>query len=205
MMIWRTPLVAIGVAMALVAAEAPPPIKMCILIDNSGGMRNKRNDARVAALTVVEASRPGDKVCILNFNDEVSSGLPHDKDFTSDVKEMEQSLSQIDARGGKALRDAVAKSLDRLAESPGNERRVLVLIAGGSDNSSTITQDQLLARVKTSGVNIYAIGLWSEDGAAARLALSQLAKASGGLDYYAGDIAEVQKVSAGIADAVYHK
>jgi Ca-activated chloride channel homolog len=55
-------------------------------------------------------------------------------------------------------------------------------------------------------VPVYCIGLLNEDdpieAAAARLALGQLAKASGGLDYYPKDLAEVESISPEIAHAL---
>jgi predicted nucleotidyltransferase component of viral defense system len=46
------------------------------------------------------------------------------------------ALSRIDARGGKAMRDAVQMGIDHLALTTHNERRVLVLITEGYDTSS---------------------------------------------------------------------
>jgi hypothetical protein len=68
------------------------------------------------------------------------------------------------------------------------------------------TQEQLLDKVSNSGVPVYCIGLLSEDDphrvGAARLALRQLAEASGGLDYDPKDLVEVESISSGIADEV---
>ena len=81
-----------------------------------------------------------------------------------------------------------------------------VLITEGYDSASTVTQEQLLGKVRKSGVRIYSIGLLSEDdprrAGAAKLALGQLADASGGLVYYPEDLAEVESISPEIAKAV---
>jgi hypothetical protein len=53
------------------------PLTMCVLIDNSGSMRNKREAVKAAALALVKASKPGDRVCMVDFNDEVYYDLPH--------------------------------------------------------------------------------------------------------------------------------
>jgi Mg-chelatase subunit ChlD len=180
------------------------PLTICLLLDTSGSMDQKRAEAVSAALAFVKASKPHDEVCILGFDDEVFNGLPHEEDFTSNIKEMEDAISRIDARGGKAMRDAVLTGIDHLALTTHNERRVLVLISEGYDTSSKVSRGALLDKVKSSGVPIYCIGLLSEKDSqrqdAARLALGELADASGGLALYPKNVAEVESVSRQIAN-----
>ena len=179
---------------------------MCILIDNSGSMGHKRVLMKAAALALVKASNPHDEVCIIHFSDEAFNDLPYGKDFTSDIKEMEEALTHIESRGGSAMRDAIGMSIDHVKQTAHNHRKVLVLVTDGDDTSSTVTQEQLLATIKNSGVPVYCIGLLNEDdpgqAGTARLALGQLAEASGGLDYYPKDLAEVESISSEIAHEV---
>jgi VWFA-related protein len=208
---------------------APPPaatrtsdprsMTMCIVIDNSGSMRNKREAVKAAALALVKASRSPDtsiplrifdrdqgenQVCIVNFNDEVYFDLPHGEDFTGDIDEMEAAIARIDSRGGGAMREAIRMSIDHVQQTDHGGRKILVLITDGDDNSSTVTQAQLLSEIRNSDVRIYTIGLVGDDqlrhAAAARLALRQLAEASGGLDYYPRDLVEVESISREIVD-----
>jgi BlaR1 peptidase M56/von Willebrand factor type A domain/Surface antigen variable number repeat len=179
--------------------EDPPPIAMCIIIDSSGSMDDKRDERKAAALTLVNAATPHEEFCILSFDDEVFNTLPNDEDFTSNIKEITEAVSRIDARGGKAMRDAVQTGIDRLGLTTHNERKVIVLITEGYDTSSKVSQEELLGKAKSSGVPIYCIGLLSENDSqrrdAARLALSELADASGGLALYAETVAEVESIS----------
>jgi hypothetical protein len=119
---------------------------------------------------------------------------------------MKEALTHIEARGGKAMRDAVRMSIDRMEQAAPGSRKVLVLITEGNDSSSTVSQEQLLTRVRSSGVPVYCIGLVNGDGlvraGAARLALRQLAEASGGRVYYPDDLAQVESISPAIAAAV---
>jgi Ca-activated chloride channel family protein len=182
------------------------PIAMCILIDNSGSMGHKRARVKAAALALVKASNPHDEVCIIHFNDEAFNDLPYGKDFTSDIKEMDEALTHINSRGGSAIRDAIRMAIDHVEQTAHNDRRVLVLVTDGDDTSSTVTREQLLAKLKSSGLRVYCIGLLNEDdprqARTARLALGQLAEASGGLDYYPKDVAEVESISTEIANEV---
>lgn len=181
-----------------------PPLATCILLDTSGSMYERRAEVIAAALALVEAALPHDEFCILSFDDEVFNTLPNDKDFTSNIEEIRESVSRIDARGGKAMRDAVQTGIDHLGLTTRNERKVLVLITEGCDTSSKVTQQQLLEKVKSSHVPVYGIGLLSENDPqrqdAARLALGELADASGGLALYPKNAADVESVARQIAN-----
>lgn len=182
-----------------------PSMTMCILIDNSGSMSDKRVGVIAASLALVRASTAHDEVGIMDFNDEALNGLPGGENFTSDIKEMEEALTHIDSRGGSAMRDAVRRSIDQVEQTAHNDRKLLVLVTNGNDTSSTVTQEQLLGKVKNSGVRVYSIGLLNEADpgqAAAKLALERLAEASGGRAYYPKDIAELGSISQEITNDV---
>jgi hypothetical protein len=102
------------------------------------------------------------------------------------------------------MRDAVQTGIDLLGLTTHNERKVLVLITEGYDTSSKVTQQQLLEKVKSSRVPVYGIGLLSDSDPqrqdAARLALGELADASGGLALYPKNVAEVESISRQIAN-----
>ncbi len=180
---------------------AEPPLTVCLLLDNSGSMRNKREAAKAAALALVKESRPGDELCIVDFNDETYLDL----DFTSDISKAEETIAHYDARGGTAMRDAVRMSINHLQQKARNDRRVLVLVTEGNDNASAVSQQDLLADVRNSGVRIYCIGLLSEgesrEAVQSRRNLRQLADASGGQDFYPMDLAEAENISPEIARA----
>jgi Ca-activated chloride channel family protein len=169
-------------------------------------MFEKRAEVMAAALAFVKASKPHDKVCVVDFDDEVFNGLPNGEDFTSDTKEMQEALARIDSRGGKAMRDAVRMAIGQVEQTAHNGKNVLVLITDGYDTSSKVTQEELLGKVKDRGVPVYCIGLLSESypprQEAARLALGQLAEASGGQAFYPKDLAEVENISHQIANEV---
>ena len=68
------------------------PVTLGLVIDNSGSMRDKRAKVEAAALGLVKASNSQDEVFVVNFNDEAFLDLPHGKDFTNNIKEMEEAL-----------------------------------------------------------------------------------------------------------------
>ena len=85
------------------------PVTMGLVIDNSGSMREKRDQVNAAAMTFVRTSNPQDEAFVVNFNDEYY--LDTDGDFTSDQKNLHDALARIDTRGSTALYDAVIGSL----------------------------------------------------------------------------------------------
>ena len=139
------------------------PVSMGLIIDNSGSMRDKRAKVEAAALALVKDSNREDEVFIVNFNDEAFNDLPHGKDFTSDIKEMEEALTRIDSRGGTAMRDAIRMSIDHEKEKAHKDKKVLVVVTDGNDNSSLVSLENLVKASQQSGILIYCVGLLSEE------------------------------------------
>ena len=105
-----------------------------IIVDNSGSMRDKKNRVAAAALNLVKASNPQDEVFIVNFNDDAYLDQP----FTSDIKKMEEALDRIETKGDTAMRDAISMSMDYLKEKANKDKKVLVIVTDGYDNTSNI-------------------------------------------------------------------
>lgn len=178
------------------------PVSLGIVIDNSGSMRDKRAKVAAAALALVRASNPQDEVFIVNFNDDAYLDQP----FTADIKKLETALERIDARGGTAMRDAVSMSIDYVKDTGKKDKKVLLVITDGNDNTSNETLEQLVRKAQRSEVLIYCIGLLNEEepreGKKAKRALKGLAEASGGLDYYPKDLAEVDRITPEVAHEI---
>jgi Ca-activated chloride channel family protein len=179
------------------------PVSMGLIVDNSGSMRDKRAKVEAAALALVKDSNRDDEVFIVNFNDEAFMDNPRGKDFTNDIKEMEQALTRIDARGGTAMRDALRMSLDHVKSKGRKDKKVLVTVTDGNDNSSVIALENLVKSAQQSEVLIYAVGLLSEEerreANRARKALETLAEATGGAAYFPKELAEVDRIAHQVA------
>jgi VWFA-related protein len=175
------------------------PVSMGLIVDNSGSMRDKRAKVEAAALALVKESNPQDEVFIVNFNDEAFL----DKDFTNNLKDLEEGLARIDSRGGTAMRDAIRMSIDHLKEKAKKDKKVLVVVTDGNDNSSLISLENLVKASQDSGVLIYAVGLLSEEerreAKRCKRALEALAEATGGESYFPKETAEVDRVAHQVA------
>jgi VWFA-related protein len=179
------------------------PVSMGLIIDNSGSMRDKRARVEAAAATLAKDSNPQDEVFVVNFNDEAFLDNPHGKDFTSDIKEIEEALTRIDSRGGTAMRDAIRMSIDHLKEKAHKDKKVLVVVTDGNDNSSGISLENLVKASQQSEVLIYAVGLLSEEerreAKRAERALNDLATATGGETFFPKDVSEVERIAHTVA------
>ena len=114
------------------------PVALCIVVDNSGSMREKRQKVNAAALNLVRASNPNDEVCVVNFNDEYWL----DQDFTSNINKLKEGLEKIETRGGTALYDAVTATAKHLKTDAKLEKKIIFVVTDGEDNESGETLEQ---------------------------------------------------------------
>ena len=178
------------------------PVSMGIIIDNSGSMRDKRSKVAAASLALVKASNPQDEEFIVNFNDDAYLDQP----MTNDIKLLDVALDRLDSKGGTAMRNAISSSIDYVKDKGKRDKKVLVVVTDGNDNTSTESLEGLVRKAQHSEVLIYCIGLLSDEepreARSAKRALKSLAEASGGLDYYPKDLSEVERITPQIAHEI---
>ena len=172
------------------------PVAMGIVIDNSGSMREKRDEVNKAALNLVRSSNPDDQVFVVNFSDEYYL----DQDFTSDIKKLQTALENIESRGGTALYDAIIASADHLLKSP-LQRKVLFVVTDGEDDASQESLEQAVQRLQQeNGPTVYAIGLLGDEKTRhAKRALELIAERTGGIPFFPPNLNEVDSISRSIA------
>ncbi|MCU1234222.1 MAG: von Willebrand factor, type [Candidatus Solibacter sp.] len=178
------------------------PISLGLAIDASASMLNKRERVISAALAMVKASNPDDEVFVINF----SEAAFVTQEFTSDVKRLESGLRKMEPKGETAMRDALSLGLDHLRAHSKKDKKVLLVITDGEDNSSIQTQENLIRAAHLSNVIIYAIGiLGSEQPASAQRAkasLDALTLATGGRSWFPNDVADIAKITPEIAHEI---
>lgn len=172
------------------------PVAMGIVIDNSGSMREKRDEVNKAALNLVRSSNPDDQVFVVNFSDEYFL----DQDFTSDIKKLQAALEHVESRGGTALYDAVVASADQLNKSP-LQRKVLFVVTDGEDDASQETLEEAVHRLQQeNGPVVYAIGLLGDEKTRhAKRALEILADRTGGIAFFPPTLGDVDQISSTVA------
>jgi tetratricopeptide (TPR) repeat protein len=166
-----------------VIAAPSEAVSLGILIETSL-LTNQNRPAIIATLKdIVRNLRVNDEAAILVFSDE----LDFEQDLTADDTLLEEALSQIRPKQGKALLSGVAFAAGHLKRIGKNSNRVLLVISDG--RSGQTTSDSLTFRSQVSGVRIDCIGL-NADGASERALLEQVAAYSGGKASFASDSGE---------------
>jgi Ca-activated chloride channel homolog len=181
------------------------PLSLSILIDSSASMNPNLGVARAAAQRLLSMLGPQDEAAIIEFNQRHNVV----QDFTSDRAALVQALEQVRADGTTGLYNALYISLRDVARRGAQgdlRKRAIVVLSDGEDTSSLISDDQVLDRVRKSGVSVYAISLRPKrvDVASnqhrAAYFLTAVARESGGRVYFPSSLADLDGVYAVVAE-----
>lgn len=177
------------------------PVSLGLVIDNSASMEKKKDRVASSALAMVKASNPADEVMIINFNEEADIV----QDFTNDAAVLEKSLHRLGAKGETAMRDAALLGIEHLRAKAKRDKKVLVIITDGEDNSSFATQQKVIEAAHLTNTIVYAIGLLGEEkpesAARAKGQLEALTTATGGRAWFIADVSAI----AGITPEIAHE
>lgn len=183
-------------------ASGDVPVTVGLVIDTSGSMRPKYSDVVAAALSFIQASNRNDEMFIVNFGDRVSSGLPRDVPFTADIRQLRTALAWGAPAGRTALYDAILFSLHHLKKGK-CEKKTLMLVSDGGDNSSTHGAEEAMRMVRESRATIYTIGISDADDQDRNPALlRRLAQVSGGESFFPEHLSKVVGICRQIANDI---
>ena len=175
------------------------PVSLGLIIDNSASMLPRRAQVAEAALKLVRASNKDDEVFVMTFNDRVALV----QDFTHDIGQLEKSLNKIDSTGATAMRDALALGVEHLKRLAMNDKKVVLVVTDGEDNSSFEGLEKVVRSAQQDGILIYAIGLLGSEtehsAAVAKHDLDTAALATGGEVFYPKELSEVDGIAEHVA------
>ncbi|HWC00467.1 MAG TPA: VWA domain-containing protein [Bryobacteraceae bacterium] len=178
------------------------PVSLGLIIDNSASMANKRDRVNSAALAMVKASNPRDEVFLIHFDTAAFLST----DFTSNIQQLEKGLQGADAKGETAMRDALLLSMEHLRHSGKKDKKVLLVVTDGEDNSSIETLSHLVQAAHQSDVIIYGIGLLGtekpESAERAKKEITVLTQNTGGRSWFPNDVADILRITPEIAHEV---
>ncbi len=178
------------------------PVAAGIVIDNSASMAPKQQDVIQAATEFARDSNPLDQMFVLHFNNQARLGLPAGQDFTDRIEELQSAISRFDLGGTTAFYDALMGATKHLEPAKYN-RRVILAITDGGDNSSTATPSDVLNASAKSGVAIFAVGVFdAADTDQNPTVLKQLADSSGGAAFFPQTSSEVPALCRQIAHEI---
>jgi len=175
------------------------PVTVGLVIDHSGSMGPKLASVTAAARTFIESSSPDDQMFVVNFNENVTLGLPAAIPFTNRQEDLTYGISHTPATGKTALYDAIWKAREWMAGGT-RDKKVLIVISDGGDNASTHTLAEVLQAGNKSNIQVYTIGIFDpEDPDKNPAVLKQLALATGGEAFVPNELSEVVSVCENIA------
>ena len=134
-------------------APVDQPFTVALVIDTSHSMVFDLEDLQNAAIAFVQKMRPGDRVLIVSFDDQVRMVA----EPTSDLEVLRKAIGKLRLGGATRLYDALEFALrERLEHIAG--RKALILFSDGVDNASqTATRESNLREVVRADVLIYPI------------------------------------------------
>jgi Ca-activated chloride channel homolog len=131
------------------------PVSVGIIFDVSGSMKDNNNiqKAKNAIVRFLESGNPDDEYALITFNERTSLV----QSFTRQSSTVRSEIALKQAGGRTALYDAVYMGLDQIKGGK-NEKKALILITDGEDNSSRYSISEVREFAKESDVQIYAVG-----------------------------------------------
>ncbi len=178
------------------------PFSMGLVLDRSGSMSMVIDEVYQAAFHTIRASKPEDEFFIFTFNHEFQMR----QNFSTDRKLLQKQLKGVDAEGRTALYDAVLAALDYIRGGR-HDKKALLVVTDGADNSSKASFRDLLERVRRENVAIYVMGFFgavSDYGSRVERddlerRLIDLADAGGGKAYFPRTMEECDQVCIAVA------
>ena len=175
------------------------PLTVGLVVDDSGSMSPNRPEVVTASTDFLKSSNPDDQVFVVNFNEVAKLGLPPGLPFTTDVSQLEDAVLHGPTSGMTALYDAVYLGLEHL-EVGTRDKKALVIISDGGDNSSHHDFHQVLNMALHDNALIYTIGIVSEMSSDINPnLLRKLAGETGGKAYFPTSAADVPGICREIA------
>jgi len=155
-----------------VLAAPTQAVSLGILIETSLLTKQNRPVIISTLKEIVRNLRANDEACILVFSDQ----LDFEQDLTPDDQLLEDALSQIRPKSGKALLSGISFAAGHLKRIGRNANRILLVISDGESRSG---DDTLSFRSQVAGVRIQCVGLKAA-GNTERALLERIAAYSGG-------------------------
>jgi len=134
------------------------PISVGILIDSSGSMRHKLQQALQTVRQIATALSPQDEMFVVQFASDVTVR----QHFTSNMQDVQRSLRDIKAGGETAAYDAIQAGMQEMKMAKHN-KKILLMVTDGFDTKSHINSNQVEDILKRSEVLVYAIGIDDDD------------------------------------------
>ncbi len=134
------------------------PLSIGVLIDSSGSMRHKLQQALQTVREIALALSPQDEMFVVKFDSDVDVR----QRFTTNMSEVQRSMRDIQSGGETAAYDAIQRGMEEMRTARHN-KKILLLVTDGFDTKSRLNATQVEDILKRSEVLVYAIGIDDDD------------------------------------------
>src|SRR5262249_53086405 len=134
------------------------PVSVGVLVDVSGSMRHKLQQALQTVREIALALSPEDEMFLVTFNNDVELR----QKFTHNSQDIQKALRGIKSSGETAAYDAIQTGLHEM-QSAKHNKKVLLLVTDGFDTKSKISSTEVEDLLKRSEALVYAIGIDDDD------------------------------------------
>jgi Ca-activated chloride channel family protein len=188
-------------------SDEDAPVSVGVIFDVSGSMGgDKIQHSREALKRFIETSHERDEYFLIGFNSRAQLLL----DRTHDGDAVLNKLTFVQTRGQTALYDACYLGVEKVGHGT-HQKRALLVISDGQDNSSRYTFNELRRMLKESDVTIYSIGILGAGDAGSALGvegqsyLTEISAVSGGKAFFPNTSAEMDEIFERIALELRHQ
>jgi Ca-activated chloride channel family protein len=131
------------------------PVSVGILVDTSGSMSSKLEQAREAVVQFCEAANPQDEFFLITFADAPQLVT----DFTNSAEQVENDLLTSRSKGQTSLLDAIYMGVGKMRDAR-FARKALLILSDGGDNHSRYTEKDVKSALRESDVMVFAVGTY---------------------------------------------
>jgi Ca-activated chloride channel family protein len=171
------------------------PLSVAVVIDRSFSMGERIGDARAGARRLIDQLHARDRVLVLGIGGKVDVLAGFDASRAA----ARRAAETAQVWGTSPIGDVVAHGIDAVQGEPG--RRAVVIWSDGVEREATVARDDVLDRVRRSGVLVYSVAM----GAKPSPLLTSLASLSGGRLLEARNRRAAEDAAATVAGELRHQ
>ena len=188
-------------------SDEDAPVSVSIVFDVSGSMNGEKiTQARNALRKFIETSHPSDEYFLIAFNKRAQLLL----DRTRDGDAVMDKLTLVKPKDNTALYDAVYLGAERATRGT-HQKRAVLLISDGQDNSSRYTFRDVRKFLKESDVTVYSVGIMQgsdysrAEGMTGQAYLDELSALTGGKAFFPTSGVEMDEIFEKISLELRHQ
>lgn len=177
------------------------PTTFTLLIDASQSLNRRMPMVRTAALRLASKLRPGDRVIVAPFRQNIESTTGP----TDDAATIAEAISAIRSRGGTAILNALRALPEMFGSVEG--RHVVILLTDGYDEHSTSTYDDALRALQSLQATVYVVGIGGIAGISLKgeLLMRNIATQMGGRAFFPTREEQLPDVHAAVAADAFRR